>query len=141
MERATIESLVRQSGGRMTRVRRALIDVLSGRDCILSLADIRTLLRSRRLTPDRSTIFRELEFLRQLNVIRVLTLPEGRYYEYRRDHTHHHLVCRKCHEIEDIDVNFDLDRHNNSIRKQKKFYVTDQRLELYGYCVHCNSSN
>jgi Fur family ferric uptake transcriptional regulator len=66
-----------------------------------------------------------------------IQLQEGKFrYELATAAEHHHLVCTKCGDIQDIsDCN--IDGLEKDIEKKKKFKVTSHALEFFGLCSNC----
>jgi len=59
-----------------------------------------------------------------------------RYELVGRKH-HHHLVCLRCKNVQDIIFNENLNWEEKRIQKNQKFRVTRHDLEFFGYCHNC----
>ena len=78
------------------------------------------------------TVYRTLDLLSEIGLVRRLDLGDGPRYELAEDH-HHHMICESCGDISEfeecpIDAGSlgDLD-----------FEVSSHSLEIYGRCAGC----
>ena len=69
MNKDNIYKTIRAKGGRISKVRKALVEILLGSDCLMSQSEILIYLKKQKINPNRSTIFRELLFLAKNNII------------------------------------------------------------------------
>jgi Fe2+ or Zn2+ uptake regulation protein len=51
---------------------------------------------------------------------------------------HVNLVCKGCHRI--LDYSLPVSINPKEFLKKSKFWVTDTRLEYYGYCRECRKN-
>ena len=78
------------------------------------------------------TIYRTLDLLSGIGVVRRLDLGDGPRYELAEDH-HHHLICESCGDVSEFDeCPLDL-----RLLQDKGFEVNSHSLELYGRCEVC----
>lgn len=127
---------IRENGGRLTKVRRAIIDALVRSDCLMSQADLQSALIKSSIHPNRSTLFRELIFLVKHAIIIKNSISGKDYYEIPHDH-HHHLVCLGCRSIKKVHLTNHLVRQEKQIGIQNKFTITNHSLDFYGFCKNC----
>ncbi len=135
------DSLKRQ-GCRITACRRAMIEILFGSDCRpMSVLDVEAALRTKKLRVDKSTVYRELSFLCERGLARMMELRGGQaYFEAVTGDHHHHLVCTKCKTVSEIsagNLEASIRRFVNRIRKAERFVVADHRVEFFGLCRKC----
>lgn len=129
---------IQSSGGRLTPTKKAIIDVLFDNNCLLSKQELVQKLKTRKIRPDRSTIYRELIFLTKNNVIVKNILAGLDYYEIPKDH-HHHLVCLSCNSISRVEIDNHLEKQEKQLAKKNKFNIINHSLEFYGYCHKCQA--
>jgi len=134
----TIGKAIHSIGGRLTKTKKAIIDVLSENHCLLSKQELTKKLEAKTIKPDRSTIYRELQFLIKNNIIIKNTIAGVDYLEIPQNH-HHHLVCMGCHSISKVTIRNYLKKQEKQIAKQNKFTIINHSLEFYGYCHHCRT--
>ncbi len=137
MKNDTIYNAIRAHGGRVTRIRREIMQIFSQAGCLMSQADILARLKKTRISPNRSTLYRELLYLAKNSFIVKNTISSVDYYEISPDH--HHLVCLKCNSIEKITIGNHLVKQAKRIAKLKKFNITNHSLDFYGYCRKCQA--
>ena len=133
----TILEKIKEDGYRLTKVRKAMAKILLDEGCLLTSADILSRLSLLRLKADRTTVYRELCFLLEKNIIKKIQLADNKiYYEICAGH-HHHLVCTKCNVVKEIVLGRHLDQQEKKIYKKEKFKVLSHSLEFYGLCSKC----
>jgi len=136
MDTDIIYKNIRLRGGRITKIRKKIIQILSEMNCLLSHTDILKRLHKLKLYPNRSTIFRELLFLTKNSIVMKSTISNTDYFEIPQDH-HHHLICLKCHTITTVDIGNHLQNQEKKLAKQFNYTITNHSLEFYGYCHYC----
>ena len=92
-----------------------------------------------------STLYRVLNDLKKINVIKEFNTPEKETVvelsiHEEEDH-HHHIFCKKCGDVQDINLSskleVDLDKEIIEIQNSLKFTVDEHTLELNGICSNC----
>jgi Fe2+ or Zn2+ uptake regulation protein len=127
-----------QSGHRMTSVRREILVVLAEADAPLTKTAITEALAARGLRPDRTTIYREMNFLVEADAVETVELGAGDMrYELHDGFHHHHLVCTNCDRITCYPLQNELEGLEQEIGKLADFKVTGHTLEFFGLCGHC----
>jgi Fur family ferric uptake transcriptional regulator len=143
--RSAIPDLLTRQGFRLTTPRRAVLEVLCERDAPLSVAEIRSRLKSRRV--NLVSVYRSLNLLVRLGVARVSEHRGTQRFELTERYTghHHHVICQLCGRMEDLQgclLKDDmLTALNRRVLRSKKFRVTDHELQLFGLCRACDSSS
>ena len=80
------------------------------------------------------TVYRALDLLSQLGLVRRLDLGGGACYELAEDH-HHHLICEECGDIAEFErCPLDL---QDLPPTGGDFEVRAHSLEVYGTCSAC----
>ena len=123
----------------MTKTREAIVEIFALATTPISAAEVIETLGVKKLAVNKTTVYRELDFLEEQGIVREIDLLEGqkRYELHQPDHHHHHLVCRKCSNILCIDLPQDLDQLEARIAKQHKFKIEHHVLEFFGLCSKC----
>lgn len=86
---------------------------------------------------DLVTVYRTISTFEKIGIIRkVDTREKSARYEIMSSH-HHHLICVKCNDIEDMILEKDLDKQEKIISQTKKFKVLNHSLEFFGICRGC----
>ena len=130
---------LREEGFRITKVRRAILEIFAAHAHPLSALELIATLKERDLPVNKTTVYRELDFLLENKVISELDLLDGmkRYELLHAGHHHHHIVCTRCKKIQCIEMNNDLDDLERSIQRRYRFKVSAHVLEFFGICSVC----
>ncbi|MDP3996699.1 MAG: Fur family transcriptional regulator [bacterium] len=87
---------------------------------------------------NKTTIYRELDFLKKEEVISEIEFGDGKKrYEIAGLPHHHHAVCTVCEKVEDVILDEDLEKVERKILRDKKFKVKNHLLEFFGLCKNC----
>jgi Fur family ferric uptake transcriptional regulator len=137
---AEVAGRLARTGGRYTRTRRRLVEILARAGMPLTLPDI---VRGRRdLAP--SSVYRNLAWLEDAGLIRRVASEDGfGRYELSEELTghHHHLLCSSCGRIEDVDIPSELEGRLNrtfdGLARRAGFATVSHRLDLIGLCRAC----
>lgn len=133
---AQILEKLQEEGGRITRTRRMILDVmLSAEDHHLTAADI--VEGVRRLDPDfpESTVYRTLARLEQLGVIEPLTPARAVTYHVAH-HAHVHAVCERCGTVIEHAPDI-LAALAATLAAEHGFTLDVHRTTLHGTCRDC----
>jgi len=86
-----------------------------------------------------STVYRTLEVLEELGLVRHAHLSDrAPTYHSVTDHTHFHLVCRKCQRVVSVDAD-EVAPFGDAIRREHGFVLDVGHLAIFGECVECES--
>ncbi len=139
MDKKEIYNKIKKKGGRITKIRKAIIDILFDSGCMLSSPKILLELKKKKISPNRTTIYRELIFLLKENIILKNTALDKNYFEILKDH-HHHLICLNCNSFQKIILKNDLIKKEKEISKKNKFKIINHSFDFYGLCNKCQKS-
>ncbi|PIR96932.1 MAG: hypothetical protein COT91_04100 [Candidatus Doudnabacteria bacterium CG10_big_fil_rev_8_21_14_0_10_41_10] len=129
----------KKAGFRSTKKRRALIKVLVAATAPLTENELRGKLKLLKLSPNKTTVYRQMKKLLRLNIIQEVDFGDRKKrYELATNH-HHHLVCNNCHKIQDVKFENELKQQEKLIERNKKFHVTTHTLEFFGLCAKCKN--
>ncbi|MBI5138779.1 MAG: transcriptional repressor [Candidatus Vogelbacteria bacterium] len=129
---------LKDQGHKFTKVRKLVLDLLIKSPKPLSSPDIQKAFLARKMPVNKTTIYRELAFLKGQGVIRELQFGDNTMrYEVTPDNHHHHIVCINCDKIEDVILEKDLDMEEKAIAQIKNFKILNHSLEFYGICERC----
>ncbi|WKZ29109.1 MAG: Fur family transcriptional regulator [Patescibacteria group bacterium] len=129
---------LRAGGHRLTQARMAVIAALRKASAPLSAAEILASCLAAGARIDRATAYRELEFLASSGIALPVRL-EGRSLRYEisdRGH-HHHAVCLKCENIQEVKADAALEAAETRVAKRVGFTVLRHAFELFGLCKKC----
>lgn len=133
-----IISKLKLEGYRITPARAKIIDIFIKSSSPISAIDLIQDFKKIKIDINKTTIYRELEFLLNKNLIREVEFGEGKKrYELEMGKHHHHLVCLNCKKVEDVDLEMDLSVEEKKIEKETGFKIKSHSLEFFGYCQKC----
>jgi len=134
-----IISKLREGGFRSTGIREAILNLFCKSKKPLSCLDIQKYLKQKSISANKTTVYRELDFLKKQKLIEEFQLDDGvRRYEISSNH-HHHVVCTKCKKIECVELAKELKSQEKEIEKNNKFKIISHSLEFYGLCHKCQA--
>ena len=137
----TVISNIKKEGFRLTRARKAIINIFYSSNIPQTAEEINVFLKRKGIMVDKVTIYRELDFLKDRKIIREVNFREGaKRFEILPKQHHHHLVCLNCNRIEEFEMKNDLSQTEKRIAATKNFKVADHMLEFFGYCAKCQSA-
>jgi Fe2+ or Zn2+ uptake regulation protein len=129
---------MREKGLKLTPQRLAIVDVLVEKNHFHpSARTIYDAAKRRTKGLSLSTVYFTLNELSRHGIIKILEFDkmEDRYEGNVTEHIN--LVCKECHGITDYRIPIALDL--KEVTRKARFWVTDTRLEYYGYCEKCRN--
>ena len=129
--------LLRKRGYRLTPQRYMILSVIQEAEQHLNIEQILERVQKRNPYVSLSTIYRTLELLRELGLVRENHLPgEQPHYEAAEGQAHHQLVCRHCRAIIHLDESL-LGNLNEQLQEQYSYHDLTLDLVAAGYCDNC----
>jgi Fur family ferric uptake transcriptional regulator len=130
---------LKKKGYRLTPQRLMVIEALHEAEGHISAPDICQRVQARYPWVNKSTIYRTLELLKELDLVTQTELGGDKlYYHQAEKGHHHHLICQKCGKIVDIaeDVFASLE---TALRKKHGFVADLKHLAIHGHCAKCQA--
>ena len=122
---------------RATPARVALMNLLETTEKPLDVQTMIEYLEKKDIKTDPATVFRIVNMFTEKGLTKQIQLLEGKSrYELAANADHHHLVCTKCGDIQDIS-DCGIDQLEKEINKKKGFTVKRHSLEFFGICQSC----
>ena len=110
-------------------------ELIKSKHTPVDFADITSHLDSEGISPNKTTIYRNLEKLEKEGLIQKVILSDHKQFwelaQTNPAHQHYHLICQKCEKIECKELDSDL------AFKFINFKVLNTNLSLYGFCQNC----
>jgi Fe2+ or Zn2+ uptake regulation protein len=85
------------------------------------------------------TVYSALDALEDAGLVRRVSAGQGRALYDARPADHHHLVCRRCGAVEDLDAPVSLSRALTSAR-QHGFAPDGAEVVIRGLCANCRQA-
>jgi|SRR5215216_3641523 len=86
------------------------------------------------------TVYATLELLEELGIAHRIAAGTGAALWDPRTEPHHHLVCRSCGRVDDLDVTVDTARALRAARR-RGFRPDGSELIVSGLCERCQTSS
>jgi Fur family ferric uptake transcriptional regulator len=131
---------LQEAGHRRGGARTAVVEALAGHQCAVTAIELDDELRRRKPAVARASVYRALEQLEELGLVRRLEVSRGTAGFERVDpagHHHHHAICRDCGRMvpfEDRSLEQAIHRLSESI----DFDVAEHDVVLKGRCEKCS---
>jgi Fur family transcriptional regulator, ferric uptake regulator len=141
LKETSIITQLRANGHRLTTARKAIISIFESQHTPISAEDINLLLIKNDIIINKSTLYREIDFLVALKKIKPVQFREkNKRYELVDLNHHHHLICNTCSKIQDFETHNCLFELETTILKQYGFVISDHILDFYGLCSECKKN-
>ena len=132
-----LSNAITENGYRLTAARKAVIETLVECGGHVSADQLASKVRDVAPQVGRMTVFRTLELLGNLGMIRPIYQGTGAaHYVLMHEGSHHHLICIHCHRIIDFDECGSADL-TQKLGQKFDFQVQSHLLEVYGLCKDC----
>ena len=124
-------------GYRLTPQRLMILSAIENSDRHISADEIYAQIVAKYPNVNISTVYRTLDLLKRLGLVTETDLGEGRvrYHPAEKGH-HHHLVCRECGAIIDLDESV-LTPLKNALLQEYNFDADLKHLAIMGRCLKC----
>jgi Fur family transcriptional regulator, ferric uptake regulator len=120
-----------------TPARLGILAALESTDTPLDIASLIAYLQKNTIKADKVTVFRIMNALTEKGLVKPIQFNEGKLrYEYGALPDHHHFVCEKCGDIQDV-TGCNIEDLEKEITKKKGVLVKRHSLEFFGLCVNC----
>jgi Fur family ferric uptake transcriptional regulator len=127
------------AGHRASGPRAEVLDAVASLGCAATAREVADLLRERGSGVGLASIYRALELLDRLGLVRRLDVGEG-VARYEPAHPsgehHHHIVCDSCGTVEPFEDE-GLERAIGSLSGRVDFTVAAHDVTLHGECPEC----
>ncbi|MCX7914265.1 MAG: transcriptional repressor [Thermodesulfovibrionales bacterium] len=122
----------------MTPQRMAILNYLKDNKDHPAVEDIYKSIITQFPTISLATVYKNLEMLKNLGMLKELSIGQDKKHFDPNVSPHHHLICKECKKIVDIDVKFDLNIPEHS---KKGFEIIGSHIEFYGICPECKKKS
>lgn len=131
-------NVLQKNGYRMTASRKAIIGSLVAGEGHMSADDLADLVHQDRPGVGRMTVYRTLDLLSDLGLIRpVYQGTAAAHYILMDNGHHHHMVCSRCHRVVEFEQCV-LNEIEEAISRHYEFEIQGHFLEIFGLCPACH---
>ncbi len=124
---------------RLTPQRVELVRLIAASQGHPSAAQLYAQINARFPTMSQATVYKTLALLKEIDQVFEIELREDSHYDGSRPEPHPHLVCTRCNQIIDADLNLDA----SMIRKLEEasgYQITRAQFTFYGLCAGCQKT-
>jgi Fur family ferric uptake transcriptional regulator len=127
---------LRAAGYKITPPRLAVLKIIQQEGEHLNPAEILRQAQAIHPHTGRATVYRTLELLTQLGIVRPIYVGESGPTYIRAEGGHHHIVCSECGKIVDFEQ-CAADSMQRELEIRFGFQIRSHLLEFYGVCADC----
>jgi len=133
--------ILRAQGKRITPQRSLLLQVIRESKGHLDADGVYRLARQKDPSISLSTVYRNLNMLKELGLISELHLDqEHHHYELRDATEHYHLICSNCGRVIEFDSPL-VEELMDRVSGEKDFLVERIHIDLVGLCAECRTKS
>jgi len=132
--RAELKNAGHRSGG----ARSAVLELVAGQDCCLTAQEIFDALRVDGRDVGIASVYRALELLTRMGLLRRIELADAAGYEpaLPGGEHHHHVVCERCGKVSTFE-DAALERAIDRLAHRLEYEVGGHEVVLRGACADC----
>lgn len=129
---------LRAAGSKLTHARLTVLQVIEELGGHVTSAEVLEGVASRDANIGRASVFRTLDLLTRLGIIRptYISTSTTPSYVLMPDGHHHHIICSRCHRVIEFHE-CDLDRIAHELEQRLGVKIHGHLLEFYGECADC----
>ena len=130
-----------KAGHRGGGARGAVIELLAGQHCCLTAQQIFDSLREEGRRVGIASVYRSLELLARLGLVRRIEIGPSAYYEpaYPSGEHHHHVVCEDCGTVAAFEDRA-LEEAIERLARRHRYSVGVHEVTLRGHCPDCRAA-
>ena len=136
----TVQERARERGFRMTLQRQIILEAIESLQGHITAEAVYARVRARYPQVNLSTVYRTLEFLEELDLVRHTHFDDGvARWHGAGEEPHQHLVCRRCGLEVELDLAL-LEPLDQELRRRHGFQADLAHFALVGVCAACAAS-
>jgi Fur family transcriptional regulator, ferric uptake regulator len=137
MSKGLFKELIRGKKLRLSHPRFLMYQELSSSLTPLSPQELYHSLQKKKRRIGLTSVYRCLDLFESLEIVfKIAERPNVRYMLCESDDHHHHIVCKKCGKV--VELNFcDISDSLRKVTESTGYKVTDHQLNFYGFCEDC----
>jgi Fur family ferric uptake transcriptional regulator len=135
---------LRQAGYRITTPRRLVLEHLYAGQAThhhYTCEAITQALNTRGFTLDHVTVYRILQWLKDVNIVAQTDVGKGQdVYSLVGEHRHHHLICLNCQRVVNVPDEL-LDPLRTTLLTEYGFQARIDHFAIFGLCADCRNGD
>jgi Fe2+ or Zn2+ uptake regulation protein len=138
----SIIKTLKDSGRRQTKLKKAILQIMSEEKRPLTVIQILDLLKRKNINPNKSSIYRFLQTMQEEKLLRIEALNPGEaHFELAIGQTHNHFTCLQCSKIICLDAVPGVKDISNQITSMYGVQVENEKVNITGTCAECLLKN
>jgi len=130
-------AILRDSGHKLTPQRLMVVSALRHAEGHVTAAQVLEQVQRSYPYVDVSTVYRTMSVLKELHLVTETDMGSGELaYEWAAGEPHHHLICRGCGAVQQLD-HVALDRLTETIEREHRFRADIAHIAIFGLCASC----
>ncbi len=139
MNKEFFKELMRENNLRLSHPRFLIYQELSSALTPLSPQELFHSLYKKKKRIGLTSIYRCLDLFESLGIVfKITRRPNVKYKLCESDSHHHHIVCKKCGRVVELDF-CNISGWSRKVTQCTGYEVTDHQLNFYGFCETCKS--
>jgi Fe2+ or Zn2+ uptake regulation protein len=134
----TWTEILRKRGFRVTPQRLAILRIVQ--DAGMHLTPLEIYQQARMALPGltEATVYRTLNFLTEQGLVLAAHIGNGQMVYESAGHDHHHLICRACGHVHQIDHELLKDLYQQ-FQARTGYHIDSMHVTFFGLCPECQS--
>ena len=132
-------TVIHQRGFRVTPQRQLILDAVREGNGHSSPNEIYQRIQARIPAVNRTTVYRNLNFLCEIRLVVAAQIGGHLYYELAGSEPHHHLICRKCNQVYQLNHTF-IKSLFDQIDREQSFLIDMDHVAFFGICQRCRNN-
>jgi Fur family transcriptional regulator, peroxide stress response regulator len=124
---------------RLTPQRVELIHLIAASEDHPSAAQLYAKTTTHFPTMSQATVYKTLALLKEIGQVLEINLRDDSHYDGNRPSPHPHLICTKCNQIVDGDLEIDLPSIKK-LEKKSRYKIIRPEITFYGLCPICKTT-
>jgi Fur family transcriptional regulator, ferric uptake regulator len=130
-------AILRESGHKLTPQRLLVVSALRHAAGHVTAAQVLEQVQRSYPYVDVSTVYRTMSVLKELHLVTETDMGSGELaYEWAAGEPHHHLICRSCGAVQQLD-HIALDHLTQTIEREHRFRADIAHIAIFGLCSDC----
>lgn len=143
MDQEYLNQKLKEKGLKFTNQRKHIYNFLiENQDKHMSAEEILSEIEKEHSNIGLATVYRTMQLFTETGIALKHDFDDGKSrYELNVDkdvHNHHHLICQKCGEIIEVDMDL-MEELEKRIEENYNFCITNHIVKIYGICKNCRS--
>ncbi|PKN91241.1 MAG: transcriptional repressor [Chloroflexi bacterium HGW-Chloroflexi-6] len=134
-----ILSLLKGRDFRLTPQRVELVRLIAVSEGHPSAAQLYAKIKEKFPTMSHATVYKTLALLKEMNQVMEIDLRDDSRYDGNRPDPHPHLICTKCNQIVDGDMEINAELLKK-LEDASGYQIIRPQITFYGLCPDCKQS-